>query len=101
MNEQEKESAIDREGETATSHTYFQSRRRPDAKRIVTFFNSNDRISFRHHHHDRDGKEIKLAELGPRFEMQPYHIKLGTIDALEAETEWVLRPYMNASRKIL
>lgn len=72
-----------------------------DAKRIVTFYNKDDTLSFRHHHHGRQGKEVSLEELGPRFEMMPYKLKLGTIDAPESDTEWVLRPYMNTARKIL
>ena len=70
-------------------------------------------------------KQIELTEVGPRFEMKPYQIKLGaslmsfatrpclrsssslfipvvcagTIDMVEAETEWVLRPYMNTAKK--
>lgn len=38
-------------------------------------------------------------QVGPRFEMYLYMIRLGTIDQDEAETEWVLRPYMNTARK--
>jgi U3 small nucleolar ribonucleoprotein protein IMP4 len=39
------------------------------------------------------------VELGPRFELQLYQIKLGTVEMSEADTEWVLRPYMNTARK--
>lgn len=47
-----------------------------------------------------EGKpEIELAEVGPRFEMKLYQIKLGTVDMDAAETEWVLRPYMNTAKK--
>ena len=39
-------------------------------------------------------------QVGPRFQMRLYEIKLGTIEAeVAAETEWALRPYMNTSRK--
>lgn len=38
-------------------------------------------------------------QVGPRFEMRPYQIKLGTLDQPEAESEWVLRPYMNTAKK--
>jgi len=71
-----------------------------DSRRIVTFANNNDFISFRHHVYKKIGhKEIDLVELGPRFEMHLYQIKLGTVDMHEAETEWVLRPYMNTAKK--
>jgi len=39
-----------------------------------------------------------LAKDG-RFELVLYQIKLGTVDMVEAENEWVLRPYMNTARK--
>ncbi|MFH4984484.1 hypothetical protein AB6A40_011193, partial [Gnathostoma spinigerum] len=59
-----------------------------------------DFISFRHHTYSRNGGEIVLDEVGPRFEMRPFCIKLGTLENIEAaETEWVLRPYMNTARK--
>lgn len=40
-----------------------------DAKRVCTFYNAADRISFRHHTYERDGPDVHLTELGPRFEM--------------------------------
>lgn len=71
-----------------------------DAKRTMSFVNENDYISFRHHVYHKTGqKEVKLAEVGPRFEMRPYQIKLGTIDITEADNEWVLRPYMRTAKK--
>ena len=43
---------------------------------------------------------MQLKELGPRFELKPYQIVLGTIDnAQDAQKEWVLRPYMNTANK--
>ncbi|KAH8091890.1 hypothetical protein JL720_5462 [Aureococcus anophagefferens] len=76
-------------------------RRRADAKRVCTFYNAADRISFRHHTYERDGPDVHLTELGPRFEMTPYMIKLGTLDQADADVEWVLRPYMNSAKKII
>lgn len=66
---------------------------------MMTFVNENDYISFRHHVYTKTGKEIGLREVGPRFDLKLYQIKLGTIDQTEAENEWVLRPYMNTSKK--
>eukprot|EP00898_Chlorokybus_atmophyticus_P003406 jgi/Chlat1/4066/Chrsp26S04120 len=72
-----------------------------ESKRIITFANQSDYISFRHHVYEKPKgvKSIDLNEIGPRFEMRLYQIKLGTLDQLEAEDEWVLRPYMNSSKK--
>eukprot|EP00741_Cyanophora_paradoxa_P015078 tig00020848_g14549.t1 len=71
-----------------------------DSKRVITFANTDDYISFRHHTYDKKGqKQVDLKEVGPRFEMKVYQIRLGTLDTPEAETEWALRPYMNTARK--
>jgi U3 small nucleolar ribonucleoprotein protein IMP4 len=74
---------------------------KPDTKRIVTFANTSDYISFRHHIYEKQGgpKSVELKEIGPRFELRLYQIKLGTVDQAEAQTEWVIRPYMNTTRK--
>lgn len=73
---------------------------KPDSKRIITFSNANDFISFRHHNYRKEAGIITLAEVGPRFEMKLYEIKLGTIDVADSSnSEWSLRPYMNTSGK--
>ena len=52
-----------------------------DTKRIVTFANRDDFISFRHHvYRKADHKTVETKELGPRFELKPYQICLGTVD---------------------
>lgn len=74
---------------------------KPDTKRIVTFANQSDYISFRNHIYEKRGgpKSVELKEIGPRFEMRLYQVKLGTMDQSEAQIEWVIRPYMNTSKK--
>ena len=72
---------------------------RADSRRIMTFRNDNDYISFRHHTYTKQNGKIILKENGPRFEMMPYEIRLGTLADTDAEKEWVLRPYMNTSNK--
>ncbi|DBA02383.1 TPA: hypothetical protein N0F65_007202, partial [Lagenidium giganteum] len=70
-----------------------------DSKRVITLSNDSDYISFRHHVFKKSGREVELQECGPRFELQLYQVKLGTLDQKEAENEWVLRPYMNSAKK--
>jgi U3 small nucleolar ribonucleoprotein protein IMP4 len=71
-----------------------------DSKRVITFANEDDYISFRHHVYKKVDGKIELSEVGPRFEMKLYEIKLGTIDiANAADSEWILKPYMNTSKK--
>lgn len=72
---------------------------KPDSKRLVTFSNENDHISFRHHLYEKQGREVTLQEVGPRFDLQLYKLQLGTLDQLEADTEYVLRPFMNSAKR--
>lgn len=70
-----------------------------DSKRVMTFINESDYISFRHHTYTTAGKDVILAEAGPRFEMKLYSIKLGTIDHVDADVEYIARPYINTAKK--
>nr|XP_017223997.1 PREDICTED: U3 small nucleolar ribonucleoprotein protein IMP4 [Daucus carota subsp. sativus] len=74
---------------------------KPDTKRIVTFANQSDYISFRNHIYEKKGgpKSVELKEIGPRFELRLYQVKLGTMDQSEAQNEWVIKPYMNTFKK--
>lgn len=56
------------------SHTQAESHR------VMTFANEEDVLSFRHHIYSKQGKEVALHEVGPRFEMQLYQLRLGTLD---------------------
>eukprot|EP00871_Galdieria_phlegrea_P001783 jgi/Galph1/2605/GphlegSOOS_G1243.1 len=70
---------------------------KPDSKRVITFANDTDTITFR-----KKGsrpEDIELIEMGPRFDMLLYQIKLGTVDETHVENEWVLRPFMNTAKK--
>lgn len=74
-----------------------------DSRRVISFVNQNDFVSFRHHTFASGGRtgrdEVDLTEVGPRFEMRLFQIKSGTVEIEEADTEWALRPYMNTARK--
>ena len=71
-----------------------------DSKRVITFANDDDYISFRHHIYKKAEGKVELKEVGPRFEMRLYEIKLGTLDiANAADSEWVYKPYMNTNKK--
>ncbi|CAN7986012.1 unnamed protein product, partial [Ixodes hexagonus] len=41
-----------------------------DSHRVITFANQDDYISFRHHTFKKEGKDYKLQEVGPRFELK-------------------------------
>ncbi|XP_030049837.1 U3 small nucleolar ribonucleoprotein IMP4 [Microcaecilia unicolor] len=72
-----------------------------DSKRVITFANDNDFISFRHHVYKKtDHRNIELSEVGPRFEMKLYMIKLGTLENENtAEVEWRWHPYTHTAKK--
>mmetsp|Transcript_24828 Transcript_24828/g.34222 ORF Transcript_24828/g.34222 Transcript_24828/m.34222 type:complete len:268 (+) Transcript_24828:113-916(+) len=72
-----------------------------ESKRIITFANEKDYISFRHHVYTKPkgDKSIELSEVGPRFELRLYQLRLGTMDSQTAEVEWAIRPYMHSGKK--
>lgn len=72
---------------------------RADATRVLTFDNNSDYISFRHHTFVKKGEKVMLTEVGPRFELQPFRVLLGTVDMPDAETEWVMHPFLNSSKR--
>lgn len=94
---------------------------KPDSGRVLTFSNASDFISFRHHTFAggkggaagdaaagggsgggggaKAAAAVTITEVGPRWEMRPYQIKLGTLEQDAAETEWVLKSFTNTARK--
>ncbi|KAI5330914.1 hypothetical protein L3X38_021040 [Prunus dulcis] len=74
---------------------------KPDTKRINTFSNRSDYISFRHHTCGKHGgpKSIELEEIGPWFEMKLFKIKMGTLDQTETQDEWFSKRCMNTAKK--
>ncbi|UYV68516.1 IMP4 [Cordylochernes scorpioides] len=71
-----------------------------NSKRIVSFFNRNDVITFEHLRKDKFEGKYNLSTLGPRFNLRLYKLIQGTIDMEgTSDVEWVLRPYMNTAHK--
>ncbi|RUS30456.1 anticodon-binding protein [Jimgerdemannia flammicorona] len=51
-----------------------------DSKRVMTFSNENDYISYRHHVFVKTShKDVQLAEVGPRFEMRRTYTSLSLL----------------------
>jgi len=74
-----------------------------ESKRVLTFANKDDFTSFRHHnfeiHKNNYGdKDVILEEIGPRFELRPYQILLGTVDQPDSNKDWELRPFMRTAK---
>uniref|UniRef100_A0A915EUG4 Brix domain-containing protein n=1 Tax=Ditylenchus dipsaci TaxID=166011 RepID=A0A915EUG4_9BILA len=53
----------------------------------LIFHNVNSKIGERHIYKKGEGSDIELVEQGPRFEMRPYCILLGTIDNAESSEQ--------------
>lgn len=53
----------------------------------------------RNHKYEKNGEKVKLTELGPRFEMRLYQVRIGTLEQTHAETEFSLRPFIRTARK--
>ncbi|XP_069845557.1 U3 small nucleolar ribonucleoprotein protein IMP4 isoform X1 [Dipodomys merriami] len=72
-----------------------------DSHRVITFANQDDYISFRHHtYKKKDHRNVELTEVGPRFELKLYMIRLGTLEQeAMADVEWRWHPYTNTARK--
>ncbi|KAK9474351.1 anticodon-binding protein [Dipodascopsis tothii] len=70
-----------------------------DSSRVITFANSGDFISVRHHVYVRTKDGVELAEVGPRFEMRLYELRLGTIDNKDAAVEWRHRGFIRTANK--
>lgn len=74
---------------------------KPDAKRVVTFANRGDFVHFRHHTWTcpRGPASAELTEVGPRFELRLFQIKLGTMSDAAADDEWALRAYVRSAKR--
>ncbi|KAK7203442.1 U3 small nucleolar ribonucleoprotein IMP4 [Myxozyma melibiosi] len=70
-----------------------------DSSRVITFANRGDFISVRHHVYVRTKDGVELAEVGPRFEMRLYELRLGTIDSKDADVEWRYRGFVRTANK--
>lgn len=67
------------------------ARKQADSQRVMTFSNEDDVVFFRHHVYEkRGGKEVILHEVGPRFEMQLYQLRLGTLDQVRLASTYCL-----------
>ncbi|XP_065084369.1 probable ribosome production factor 1 [Ochlerotatus camptorhynchus] len=61
-------------------------------RRVATFHNQRDYIFFRHHMYefDKNGKRVKLRELGPRFTLKLRSLQQGLFDSKCGDYEWMI-----------
>lgn len=70
-----------------------------DSSRVITFVNNDDFISVRHHVYVRTKDSVEISEIGPRFEMKLYEIRLGLPDNKDADVEWQVRRFIRTANR--
>lgn len=70
-----------------------------DSSRVITFVNNDDYISVRHHVYVKAKDSVEISEVGPRFEMRLYEIRLGLPDNKDADVEWQLRRFIRTANR--
>ncbi|KAI5962330.1 IMP4 [Candida pseudojiufengensis] len=70
-----------------------------DNSRVISFINNGDYISVRHHIYVKTKDGIEISEIGPRFEMKLYEIKLGLPDNKDADIEWQVRRFIRTANR--
>lgn len=70
-----------------------------DSSRVITFINNDDFISVRHHVYVKTKDGVELSEVGPRFEMKLYELRLGLIDNKDADIEWKVRRFVRTANR--
>lgn len=70
-----------------------------DSPRVITFVNNGDFISVRQHVYVRTKEGVEIAEVGPRFELKLYELRLGTLENKDADVEWQLRRFVRTANR--
>jgi U3 small nucleolar ribonucleoprotein protein IMP4 len=70
-----------------------------DSPRVITFVNNDDFISVRQHVYVKTRDGVEIAEIGPRFEMRLYELRLGTLENKDADVEWALRRFVRTANR--
>ncbi|CAI1685144.1 hypothetical protein SEUBUCD646_0N02430 [Saccharomyces eubayanus] len=77
----------------------FNAGPKKDSERVITFANKGDFISVRQHVYVRTRDGVEIAEVGPRFEMRLFELRLGTLENKDADVEWQLRRFIRTANK--
>lgn len=83
---------------TALKHLFPPGPKR-DSPRVVSFINRDDFISVRQHLYVKMKDDVEMSEVGPRFEMRLFEIRLGTLDNKDADVEWMLRRFIRTGNR--
>jgi U3 small nucleolar ribonucleoprotein protein IMP4 len=74
---------------------------KPESRRLISFINSADWISFRQHTFRKAAGETQLAEIGPRMELRVFRIVRGTVEMEDADVEFALRSFIRSKAPLL
>ncbi|SBT74942.1 U3 small nucleolar ribonucleoprotein protein IMP4, putative [Plasmodium malariae] len=100
--EEEETEQTDKEFQISVKNDEYGNLQKYENNRIITFFNKNDIIYFRHYNWEtNENNEIILNEVGPRFSFIVYKINKETLDSLNEDYEYVYRPFLNSKRALL
>lgn len=77
----------------------FPSGVKKESPRVVTFKNDGDFISVRQHLYVKTKNGVEISEIGPRFEMRLYELRLGTLENKDADVEWQLRRFVRTANR--
>ncbi|EGV61227.1 snoRNA-binding rRNA-processing protein imp4 [Yamadazyma tenuis] len=77
----------------------FPPGEKKSSSRVITFVNKNDYISVRHHIFVKTKDSVELSEIGPRFEMKLFEMRLGNMDNKESEVEWQLKRFIRTANR--
>lgn len=77
----------------------FPPGEKKNSSRVITFVNKNDYISVRHHIFVKTKDSVELSEIGPRFEMKLFEMRLGNIDNKDSEVEWQLKRFIRTANR--
>ncbi|GMM32874.1 snoRNA-binding rRNA-processing protein [Saccharomycopsis crataegensis] len=70
-----------------------------DSPRVISFINNGDFISVRQHVYVRTRDGVEIAEVGPRFELKLFELRLGTLENKDADVEWKLRRFVRTANR--
>ncbi|GMM27707.1 snoRNA-binding rRNA-processing protein [Martiniozyma asiatica (nom. inval.)] len=70
-----------------------------ESPRVISFINKDDFISVRQHLYAKDKDGVELSEMGPRFELRLFEVRLGTLDDKDADVEWMLRRFVRTGNR--
>jgi U3 small nucleolar ribonucleoprotein protein IMP4 len=74
---------------------------KPESRRLISFVNKDDWISFRQHTFKKVAGKVELTEIGPRMELRLFRIVLGTVEMADADVEFALRSFIRTRAPLL